>query len=98
MWVAWSASFFVCVLPQCFMSFLENIRKIPRWQLGVTGGLLLWAAALQWHIRSVKPEFEEKFSDRLQREKAEADARQPPQLPGSRLSISFKPPDGSRRE
>lgn len=46
-WVAWTASLFVCVLPRCFMSFVENIRKIPRWQLGVTGGLLLWAAALQ---------------------------------------------------
>lgn len=29
------------------MSFLESLRRIPRWQLGVTGGLLLWAAGLQ---------------------------------------------------
>jgi hypothetical protein len=51
-------------------------------------------ACLQWHIRSIKPEFEEKFSDRLLREQAEAEARQPPKLPGNKLSISFKPPGG----
>jgi len=32
----------------------------------------------------VKPEFEEKFVDKLQREKAEAD-QLPPKLPGNRL-------------
>ena len=29
------------------MSFIASLRKIPKWQLGVTGGLLFWAAALQ---------------------------------------------------
>lgn len=38
----------------------------------------------------MKPEFEEKFVDKLQREKAEAD-QLPPKLPGNRLSISFQP-------
>lgn len=42
------------------------------------------------HIWSVKPEFEEKFADRLEREKAEQD-RLPPRLPGNKLSISFQP-------
>lgn len=78
---------------QSFMHVQQNYCVSARLPSSVN-----MCTAVQWHIRSVKPEFEEKFSDRLQREKAEAEARQPPQLPGSRLSITFKPPDGSRRE
>lgn len=29
------------------MSFWATARKIPKWQLGLTGGLVVWAAALQ---------------------------------------------------
>ena len=29
------------------MSLIASLRKIPKWQLGVTSGLLFWAAALQ---------------------------------------------------
>ena len=32
---------------QYVMSFIASLRKIPKWQLGVTSGLLFWAAALQ---------------------------------------------------
>ena len=38
---------FACDSTLAMSQFWQNAKKIPRWQVGVTGGLLLWAAALQ---------------------------------------------------
>lgn len=37
------------------MSFIASLRKIPKWQLSVTGGLLFWAAALQVSAAATLP-------------------------------------------
>ena len=54
---------------------------------------------MQAHIWSIRPRFEEKYVDKLERVKSEEElARAAAQLPGDRINISFQPRGPPRLE